>query len=416
MPQFALLTSRRPESEKISPDLIVAEGANIFERIIRDPTALHRPMRETLCTEMLCCLLLNAPVLRKQLLSWFAHETQVPADALLDLNWEIDTEQAIGRKRDDLRISGYLRSDQHDLLRVLWTVEVKVAASFHSSTPDWDQSDDCSITQPHGDGDASSTTEVVNQLFNYDAWLAKQSTEYCAGIVVTISPVELPVGLRSTWINLTWSSISDRMKQSLSAHETPPEERLLVTHVFDFIRKYLADPNKMELTFDDVALLRAFDQYGLESKQKVARLVTSCLERLRQLPLSLEWAFQDHTFLLSRRCCQWAYLTPKKGICLFVGIWAAEVCVWIETQPSRAALKSKVRSQCRELLSALRERRTEWQVVEEKLDWYDAYYSIPMTCLLTANDQPTLFTDMVLNAVNDMLETGLISKLMELDT
>ena len=99
---------------------------NLFARLIRNPQVPDRPVRERQCTEMLCSLLLNAPELRGVLFRWLAGLAGGP-ESLEDLRWTATTEQAIGKKRDDLRIAGYRDSDEETSERVvLWTIEVKV--------------------------------------------------------------------------------------------------------------------------------------------------------------------------------------------------------------------------------------------------------------------------------------------------
>ena len=91
--------------------------------------------RERECTEMLCAVLRNTSVLRLSLLRWMADLIGVKIKRFDDLQFSIETEGAIGSKRDDLRIEGWLESDDDRTLSLLWTIEVKVGASFHESTP-----------------------------------------------------------------------------------------------------------------------------------------------------------------------------------------------------------------------------------------------------------------------------------------
>src|SRR5687767_15050925 len=106
---------------------------NLFQRLIRNPHAESDRAKERECAEMLCALLQNAPGLRLQLLRWLGAKVLFDVEKLDRLRFNIDTEQPIGAKRDDLRIVGSPDGTEEQGPTLLWTVEVKVGASFHES-------------------------------------------------------------------------------------------------------------------------------------------------------------------------------------------------------------------------------------------------------------------------------------------
>jgi len=97
---------------------------NLFERLIRDPQAPSRPMRERQCTEMLRAVLVNCPALSDAVYRWLADQFRIQPDVLAGMRWIVETEGAIGAKRDDLRIEGWREADGDEQCFILWTIEV----------------------------------------------------------------------------------------------------------------------------------------------------------------------------------------------------------------------------------------------------------------------------------------------------
>src|SRR5690606_34210363 len=98
-------------------------STNVFQRLIRNPHPDSSLAKERECAEMLCALFQNAPAVRIELLTWMAGRADLPALDWEELSLSFETEQPIGPKRDDLRITGW---DGAYKQRLLWTVEVKV--------------------------------------------------------------------------------------------------------------------------------------------------------------------------------------------------------------------------------------------------------------------------------------------------
>ena len=129
-------------------------SSNLFTRLIRNPLLIASSPHERPCAEMLASLLINCPVCRSIICNWLGKYCGQDVFLSKISRWEIETEQAIGTKRDDLRIRGWIAVGTLERPQLLWTIEIKVAAAFHSSSP----------YEPEEGADA----EVVNQIVNYD--------------------------------------------------------------------------------------------------------------------------------------------------------------------------------------------------------------------------------------------------------
>lgn len=200
---------------------------NLFQRLIRNPHPDSGRAKERECAEMLCTLLQNAPAARVTLLTWMANQAGVPVLAWEKLSLTFETEQPIGPKRDDLRITGWDESGHQHLL---WTIEVKVGASFHGSSP-----------LVENDEEATEISAAVSQIENYDRWLAGQTADHRAGFVVALHDctTALPANLRSTWTCLTWTGIGEQLASSISENPVQQEETFLSKHALGFIRDNL---------------------------------------------------------------------------------------------------------------------------------------------------------------------------------
>jgi hypothetical protein len=102
----------------------------------------------------------------------------------------IEPEGSIGAKRDDLRIEGWCETDEERKRVLLWTIEVKVGASFHESSP---------LADIQGD---EEDVALVNQIVNYDHWLEHQVAPNRAGFVLALEDMShsLPVNLNCRWL------------------------------------------------------------------------------------------------------------------------------------------------------------------------------------------------------------------------
>src|SRR5688572_21962141 len=129
LPVFVLA----PAADLVRELHLPSPSNNLFQRLIRNPHAESERAKERECAEMLCALLQNAPGLRLHLLRWLGVQVGFDVEKLDRLRFTIDTEQPIGAKRDDLRIVGLPDAPGEDRPALIWTVEVKVGASFHES-------------------------------------------------------------------------------------------------------------------------------------------------------------------------------------------------------------------------------------------------------------------------------------------
>ena len=62
---------------------------NLFERLIRNPQAPDRPMRERQCTEMLRGVLVACPTLASAVFTWLAEVTGIPVGLVDELEWSV---------------------------------------------------------------------------------------------------------------------------------------------------------------------------------------------------------------------------------------------------------------------------------------------------------------------------------------
>lgn len=387
---------------------------NLFMRIIRDPTAPDRPVRERLCTEMLCALLRNTTTLRDEIFRWLADLSGCPQTLIKDLDWQIETEQAIGSKRDDLRIEGWRLGEDDTEEIVLWTIEVKVAAPLHESG---------ALEFDEDQAVAENTEDVageVNQLLNYDAWLARQPAPRRAGWVLAISDLSpaLPVGLTQPWHCVTWTQFGRHLDRLLGTTELPVSDRFLARHALGFIRRYLwseKDMGDSNLELEDVALLRAFTEIGLDCEKKINRLVAG-LEEIVNREAVFRGSVRHQTVLFksSGRSMVYAGFLPdsvcdQRG-CVYImaGVSGGDAAVWIESSPAKA-MKGRIRQSVHQVADALRERNPDWGVFNaEDRVWPDLELRMSMVQILAADDQQEALTSFVASAVEDLKAVGLL--------
>ena len=394
---------------------------NLFERLIRDPTAPHRPARERLCTEMLCAVLKNAPALRKVVFGWFAQLTDLPTEELGDLQWRLDTERPIGSMRDDLRIEGWRLSEDEDELEVLWTVEVKVAAPLHESREQI-LDDQGEVVSDAGRDDAA----LVSQLVNYDLWLSRQQVKCRAGFVLAVAfqPNTLPDNLTQTWKCMTWTSLAQTIEEALADELLPPRERPLVEHMVGFVRRHLwreSDMANSKLDFDDIALLRAFTSFGIDCERKINDLVAGLEETIREADIIRgEIKLQKTLFRTYIRSVCWGYLLPESTmeahphLALMAGIAGSEMTVWIESSPAHNA-KSEIHKVMHSAEKSLTEQNPNWVAKsEDDGSWIDLVLSEPLTSLLATDHQQEILVQFVANALRDLKEVGILKKLLKL--
>lgn len=394
------------------------DSENLFSRLIRDPTAPDRPVRERQCTEMVRSVLIHCPQLREQLFNWLAGLVGCDRKALLKLEWQIETEQAIGSKRDDLRIGGWPSEDPSGEQVVLWTVEVKASAPLHYSS--CEGFDDAELLATSVD----LPREEVVQLVNYDCWLSKQPARHRAGFVLAVTDLtsEMPTGLREQWRCVTWTSLGRQLEQVLGIKKLPATETLLAEHMLGFIRRYLwsGDMTCNRLELEDVAILRAFARIGIDCERKVNSLVAGLEEIIRQSGLATgRTTLQKTLFRTYVRSVVFSYLVPDKqaSACgspaIMAGVLGDEAVVWIESSPPGPA-KALIRKLGRTLEAALQSRNPSWRVMpDEDRRWYDITVSMPLVKVLAADDQREAMVSFVRAAIEDMRAVGFAERLLD---
>ena len=259
---------------------VPAKSKNIFQRIIRDPRPESAHARERECTEMLAAVLINAPSLRQHLFRWLAQLSGLDPKRIEELEFEFDTEASIGAKRDDLRIRGRRRLDD-DQAVLIWSIEVKVGSSLHQSSMQHlgDNGEPVEDEEP----DEELDKKLVNQLKHYDDWLCVQRTEICGGFVLALRDLSekiKPLNLKGPWKCFSWTKLGLEVKAAIDGKTLPSNELLLASHLLGFIRTNLWRNDEMPettLDFNDIALIRAFSQIGMDCENKVNGLVEGLL-------------------------------------------------------------------------------------------------------------------------------------------
>jgi len=337
-------------------------------------------------------------------LKWLAVKANCPEIMIDDLDWRMETERAIGSKRDDLRIEGWANGNEEERLEVLWTIEVKVQAYFHEST---DQT-----REPIESDDDAPTVEVpkVNQLINYDAWLVRQDVSHKAGFVLATLNYEnaLPDGLTCNWHCITWTALCKVIADALEADALPPSENQFARHMCGFVRQHLWREEEMtekRLNFDHAAVLRAIWTIGKECEGIVNDLAAPLVETVKRCELSIgEVKHSKNIFMGNQRSIVWGMLdeTPGAGVYLQAGFNSGGVWVWIESAP-RHPKKSEMHRMIKGLLPGLHARNPNWATpLDSPSDWIDLRIIMPLINLLTAENQAQAVEQFVQKALTDL--------------
>lgn len=378
-----------------------AEEDNLFQRVIRNPRVDAPLPRERECTEMLCAVLRNTQRLRNGILSWLGRLLGADVDAgALELT--IDTEGDIHGKRDDLRIVGWRTSPNSATPAILWTIEVKVGASFHQSTA-------------LETGSENEDAAWVNQIENYDAWLHMQSAEQPAGFVLALEDAThlLPrEKLRCSWRCASWTMLGRCVESLLRDDRLEGVELFLAKHLLGFIRTHLWRSTEMadfRLEFDDVALLRAFAVLGKDCENKINLLVQSLEGLLRQDALGCgAWNHQARLFAPSQRSILWQSLfdpLSSQPPYLMAGVQQSDLTLWIETS-ARFEQKAHVRNAIQAALPALQTKNPLWRMPDGGV--IELELRQPLERLLSAADPTPAFQQFFQRAFADLREVGVV--------
>ena len=359
---------------------------------------------------MLCAVLLNAHVVRRTIMRWLAHRAHIEWTPELDEQEpRIDTEQYIVNKRDDLRITA--RDRETGEMSMLWTIEIKVGAGFHESSP-------------LVESDAANDESSVHQVSNYDAWLATQDVRNKAGFVLSLdrkAEESLPPGLQCTWTCVTWAELGATVEELLGCDALPPNEEMIARHFAGFIRELFWENAGMgddqPIRFDDLALLRAHAAYGAETEQRVDDLVDQLVPFLEQSGLGRGAPVrQRQLFGTHRRSIVYRGLLDD-GVQAWIsaGVVAdapLRLMVWLESRPRRAQ-KEAGRSAIRLLLPQLYARNLGWTVPDDLMTWPDLQLRMPMDSLLGSQRQAESFTAFFREGFEDLAVTGVAAALAE---
>lgn len=407
MPNTSPIILLLPRQTDLSAELGLPEtGDNLFQRIIRNPHVDARNPRERECTEMLCAVFRNTSIIQFHLLQWMAGHLEVNFEGIGSLRFEFETESLVGNKRIDLCIEGWRDTDEGRQRILLWTVEVKVGASFHSSAP---LEGVCTPDDNEGD---------VNQLANYDHWLNNQQVKNRAGFVLALEEMSdlLPSSLKCRWRCSSWTKLGLKIQDVLLTEDLPDNEIFLAKHLLGFITNHLwrdSEMSEFELGFDDVALIRAFNAIGHDCEDKINQQVDSLKSLILQSGIGFgEPTHQKSLYRGHRRSVIYRDLfdpSHNRYPTLMAGVEGAQLSVWLESSPSfekKEIIDSIVHSR----LPKLRERNPNWKV---HYQWCDLELAMPLANLLAAENQANEFEKFFKLALEDMQETGLIQLLRE---
>jgi hypothetical protein len=382
-------------------------SSNLFQRLIRAAHPSDYYARERGCAEMLCLLLKGKTTVSKRLLGWFAKYAGYNGN-IDEINFRIDTEQQTSYgKRDDLRIIGRRAGCAN--VELLWTIEIKVAASFHQSTEAVENAED-------------DERKFVNQVCNYDGWLTSQTAVNKAGFVLALTDQKSELGaenLAHLWIPITWTRVGEKIAEALAGEPTD----LLAKHAMSFITHNLwrtSEMSNIQLNFNDIALIRSFGILADDCEQKIDELVKEMGKALEDLGVGKGSAeFTGRLFKEDRLSL--AQLPISGGESIKVGIGTEfttghedYLSIWMESN-----VKEKGKDKFRESLSGLETRlqkcNAKWLLTfKEEYRWagyVDVELTQPLSWLLAETDHLAAVRSFVQKAVSDLKTAGVLEAL-----
>ena len=367
---------------------------------------------------MLASLLLISSPVRANLLAWLGELAKCPFPFWDDdeVTCQILTEQPIGAKRDDLRIEAWRSTDKGETLVALWSVEVKVGSSLHSS----------SRQELGGESDEEAGLDNVIQVKNYDHWLQLRRNAnphaHVAGFVLALTDIseQLPKDLASPWPCITWTQLGANLKKCLETQQLIEADAFLTRHTLGFIRKYLWRDDDMKtsdssITFDDVALLRAYRMIASDCERRVNCLVEPLLPILDAfLNGSGQSKHQKQLYGPYARSDVYALLFPPHPypyICAGIGGPSDRpaVTVWLETAPN-SKYTSVVCKVVDEHLSALNKLDSRWRKGDSD-SWWRLTIEWPLEELLAEENQESAISSFVAKSLNQLKESNMFTAL-----
>ena len=385
------------------------DAENLFHRIIRDPTRPERTTRERRCTEMLCSVLINAPMFRNSILRWMAEIGNLDMPDPEEMEWEIDTEHPARCKRLDVIMRGWPPDEPEADPEVLWIVEVKTSSGLHES----------SEIQFEGQAEEEDT-DTVSQIINYDRWLRQQKSRERGAFVLAQKDMteKLPEELGIRWNCLTWAQLGRETLRILEEEGLPAGERLLARHMAGFIYSYLWTEDEMEsdrLTFDHIALIRAMRRLGGECEDAVKSFLPIFVEALEEADLcDGEIDVPSQRFWGGNIRVQVKQPVLKDADTqLRVSVEGNLIMVWLRTSKN-SEIKGAVSKAVQNRMESLQKRQPAWDCPEDR-EWHDVELRVPLSKLLHVEDQREEVRRIVTDALEDLKEVGLIEAIQEIE-
>jgi hypothetical protein len=262
---------------------------------------------------------------------------------------------------------------------------------------------------------------MVNQVINYDHWLADQNVLHLAGFVLAMDNMadSLPSTLRCRWECFSWTTLGLQIQEALERRQLPQKERFLAKHLLGFITNHLwraSEMTEVELNFDDVALIRAFYRMGRDSENKINRLVQP-LESLLSESGLFDGKINHQRSLFKgmlRSVMHQKVFDPSIAgyPTMLAGVMNAKIAICLESAPMFEG-KSAIRAVGQSLLPALKERNPHWRINDEDGVWWDVVLELPLSNLLAADDQAKEFEVFFTAALSDLREVGVVERLRE---
>lgn len=372
------------------------EKDNLFDRIIKNPLQRDQEVREVRCTELLCVMLRTLPKFRKVFCSFLIDKTTLSRDLIDDLSWDFETERQAFSKRIDLLITGKKRNS--DIAEILWSVEIKVNASFHFSSRF-----------------AEEEVVEVNQIVNYDDWLNLETANNKHGFVISKNDLSNDISekLNHNWYFIKWSDLGREILSKFEEGFFPQEEIYPIKHYLGFIYTYLARRYEMKkngLGFDNIALLRAHDQIGSETKDILSDFIKNIKAVVENSKLnSQKIKVYDEYYIKEQQC--WVSATLLEKMKFFVKFYAvfheSHFYVGIESVPS--SKKKKFQDALKNKLSKFSINNRYWTCSSEEGEWTDIEIGFSLTELLNVDDQGQTLAEWTSEAIDHLIQIDIFN-------
>ena len=171
------------------------------------------------------------------------------------------------------------------------------------------------------------------------------------------------------------------------------------------------------IDFDDLALIRAFAQIGVDCDKKISRLVSHLPKVVEESGIGIgKITQQDVAFRPTLRTVIYRQLFESEIYShpyILLGIERDCLSIWLETPPGNEK-KQTFHKSLSGILDRLQERNADWYVPSlGDRSYKDIVLKTPLIDLLVADDQSAVFAEFFQNALNDIKECGVIETLQE---